>query len=182
MTVFRSVLCATAALSMFATPALAQDRDAPEERETVGQIIDRMLRETEGSRKELAERGRDAAETAAETAEEAITESDIVASMSDLMRELSDKLEVERGEGNGTALLFDGEEWLRFRRELDREIDDRVTISGLGRNLSVERETVTKNGKTKTRIVIEMDGGEQLEIDLPGAQAEPTDIPGSDQE
>ncbi|MGB6230768.1 MAG: hypothetical protein WBF53_11665 [Litorimonas sp.] len=163
---FPKALSLFAATLLFASPALAQSPergDGSEPAETAGEIVDRILRESRLRGEDLAERGREAAEEAGE----ALERSDLVGNMSELMTDFADRLEVERGEGEGTALFFDGDELLRIRRELKRQSDDRITITGLGRNLSVERETTTRDGRTTSRIVIEMEGGEDLEVELP---------------
>jgi hypothetical protein len=119
---------------------------------------------------ELREKSKALADKARESGE-AFVDSDMVANMSDLLSDLAARVEVEKGEGAGTALWIDGDEVVRFKR--DRGIDDTLTVTGLGQNLSVERETVIKDGKTRTRIVIEMDGGEDVDIDLPGEPPTP---------
>lgn len=119
---------------------------------------------------ELADRARESGE--------ALADSDVIANMSELLNDFATRVEVEQGEGAGAALWFDGDEVVRFH--LDSDVDDRVTITGLGENLSVARETVITNGQTRTRIVIEMDGGDDVEIDMPRSPTPP--VPPSDQE
>jgi len=102
---------------------------------------------------------------------EAIIDSEMISRMADLLGDFAARVEVERGEGDGSAIWFDGDEVVRFKR--DRNVDDRLSMTGLGKNLTVERETVIKDGKARTRIVIEMDGGEDMEIDLPGEVVDP---------
>ncbi len=96
-----------------------------------------------------------------------LADSEMATSMRDLLEELRGNIEVERGEDGTRAFIFDGEEMLRFKRDNTLDSDDRLSISGLGRNLTVERKTTKKDGQTRTRIVIEMDGGEDVDIDLP---------------
>lgn len=112
--------------------------------------------------------------------ENAIKDSDALSGLADMMQELAAEVEVERSDEAGTALRFGGEDMLRFKLNRDRVADDALSITGLGRNLTVERETVVENGKTRTRIVIEMDGGEDVDIDLPGTTdaPEPPRAPG----
>ena len=97
-------------------------------------------------------------------------------SLSGTLAELSAKFEMRDDEDGAKAFVFDGEEMMRFHFEREEEIDNRLTISGLGRNLTVERETTIEDGKSRTRIVIEMDGGDDVEIDLPDAP-EPPEAP-----
>lgn len=114
---------------------------------------------------ELREKSREIADKARESGE-AIADSEIITNLSERLSELAARIDVEKDGGAGTALWIDGEEVVRFAR--GRGVEDRLVVTGLGQNLSVERETVTQDGKTRTRIVIEMDGGENVEIDLPG--------------
>lgn len=119
---------------------------------------------------ELREKSKALADKARESGE-AFVDSEMITNMSDLLSDLVARVEVEKGEGSGTALWIDGDEVVRFNR--DRGIDNTLSITGLGQNLSVERETVIKDGKTRTRVVIEMDGGEDVDIDLPGEPPTP---------
>ena len=66
-----------------------------------------------------------------------------------------------------TAETCAGKKMGHIKMENDREETGKLNIGGLGQNLSIDRETYVKDGKTKTRIVIEMDGGDDVEIDLP---------------
>lgn len=120
---------------------------------------------------ELREKSRELADKARESGE-AFIDSEMITNMSELLSELADRVDVEKGQGAGTALWIDGDEVVRFYP--GGPVDDALTITGLGQNLSVDRETVIKNGTTRTRIVIEMDGGENVDIDLPGEPSEPT--------
>lgn len=120
---------------------------------------------------ELREKSRELADKARESGE-AFIDSEMITNMSELLSELADRVDVEKGQGAGTALWIDGDEVVRFNP--GGPVDDALTITGLGQNLSVDRETVIKNGTTRTRIVIEMDGGENVDIDLPGEPSEPT--------
>lgn len=102
---------------------------------------------------------------AADAMSDLLADSDVFTDMADMVTELANDFELEDGEDGTKIFLFDGKEMGRFKHESDK--NDRMKIGGLGQNLSIERETYVKNGKTKTRIVIEMDGGEDVEIDLP---------------
>lgn len=121
---------------------------------------------------ELREKSRELADKARESGE-AFIDSDMITNMSELLSDLADRVDVEKGQGAGTALWIDGDEVVRFNP--GGPVDDALKITGLGQNLSVERETVIKNGTTRTRIIIEMDGGENVDIDLPGEPSEPTE-------
>ena len=99
--------------------------------------------------------------------EAAIAESGVLSDMARMLSDLAEEVEIERGESGGTALRIAGEEMLRFKLDRNRSVDEALSITGLGRNLTVERETIVEDGKTRTRIVIEMDGGEDVELALP---------------
>lgn len=148
--IYPLILCATV-VALLAGPAVAHPHDSDK------------LTELREKSKALADKARESGE--------AFVDSEMITNMSDLLSDLAARVEVEKGEGAGTALWIDGDEVVRFNR--DRGIDDTLSITGLGQNLSVERETVIKDGKIRTRIVIEMDGGEDVEIDLPGEPPRP---------
>lgn len=122
---------------------------------------------------ELLEKSKALADKARKSGD-AIADSELITNMSDLLSDLADRVEVEKGAGAGTALWIDGEEVVRFNG--DRNADDVLSVTGLGQNLSVERETTIKDGITRTRIVIEMDGGENVDVHLPGQPAVPTKL------
>ena len=52
------------------------------------------------------------------------------------------------------------------RLKVDKDTDESFDIEGFGRNLTIDKKVIRKNGKTKTRIIIEMDGDEEFDIDL----------------
>jgi predicted signal transduction protein with EAL and GGDEF domain len=146
-----TVLLLTSVLAAIAVPVAAHPHDQDK-------IAD--LREKS---KALADKAREQGD--------AFIDSELVTSMSEVLEALAARVDVEKGEGKGTALLIDGDEVVRFRGE--RAVDDTLRVTGLGQNLSVERETLIKDGQTRTRIVIEMDGGDDVKIDLPGTPAAP---------
>lgn len=135
---------------------------------TGGRVVIRMEEDGEGveSVETFRWNGEELTDMAREL-ETAIAESGVLSDMASLLSEFAQDIEVERGPDSGTALKFDGQEMLRFRLDRERDVDDALSITGLGRNLTVERDTVVRDGKTRTRIVIEMDGGEDLALDLP---------------
>lgn len=178
-------------VSLLALPATAQTTDETEtateteveiRTETkvintskLNDMVEQIIRQTEDGQTveiirlkshDLADKARDAGNS--------IADSDLLGNMNELINELATRLEVERGEGDGTALLFDGDEMLRFKLDREGAIENSMSITGLGRNVTVERETVIKDGQTRTRIVIEMDGGDDIEIDMPDSPDAPT--------
>ena len=102
---------------------------------------------------------------AARELEQAIQESDAISELADMVAAFASNVEVKK-DGEGATLLFDGEKLMTIAREKSRDSEDRLAISGLGKNLTVERETVVEDGESKTRIVIEMDGTDEVEIEL----------------
>lgn len=123
---------------------------------------------------ELREKSKALVDKARESGD-AFADSEIMTNMSYKLSALAARIELETGEGAGTALWIDGDELVRFNR--GRGIEDTLSITGLGPNLSVERETVIEDGQTRTRIVIEMDGGDNVAINLPGTPPSPETRP-----
>lgn len=83
-----------------------------------------------------------------------------------MFSDFAEDIDVEK-EGNQTVLLFDGAKVGEIKRQKTRDSEDRFSISGLGKSLTLDRETIVKDGKSKTRIVIDMDGGDEIDITLP---------------
>lgn len=88
--------------------------------------------------------------------------SDLTAMVTDFAQDIDVK--TDKGK---TALLFDGATVGQIETHKSRDSEDRISISGLGKNLTMDRETIVKDGKKKTRIVIEMDGDDTIDITLP---------------
>ncbi len=97
--------------------------------------------------------------------EDAMAESGILSSLADMMVDLAEDFDVENTE-DGLSLKFDGDRIGRIKIDRERHSEDRLDLEGFGRNLTIDKEIIKENGKTKTRIVIEMDGDEEIEIDL----------------
>ena len=148
------------------------DRDAPETEAASEDVVKRrvIIRKSEDGESETVESfswDGDELTDMAKDLEAAIAESGVLSDMARMLSDLAEEVEIERGESGSTALRIAGEEMLRFKLDRERNVDEALSITGLGRNLTVERETVVEDGKTRTRIVIEMDGGEDVELDLP---------------
>ena len=107
---------------------------------------------------------------ALEAMTELLAEGELLDEMGETMTSLAARVEIETDSDGEAALIFDDKDMVRIQRKSDRKLDadDHLTISGLGRNLRIERETRIEDGKEKTRIVIEMDGGGDVDIDGPG--------------
>jgi len=102
---------------------------------------------------------------AARALEDAMAESGILSSLADMMIDLTEDFDIE-GTEDGLTFKFDGERIGRMEMMRDHHSEDRFDLEGFGRNLTIDKEVVKENGKKKTRIVIEMDGDEEVEIDL----------------
>lgn len=146
--------------------------DAKDDAKTERRAIIRLQRDGEAEEdvevfrwegKELKDAARDM--------EDALRDTEVFSDMAELLAEFAANVEVRKGDETGTALMFDGAEMLRFKMDRDSTRDEALSITGLGRNLTVERETIVEDGRSRTRIVIEMDGGEDLDIELPERDA-----------
>lgn len=102
---------------------------------------------------------------AARAIEDLISESAIISSFADLMLDLAEDFDIERSDG-GLALKFDGDRIGRVKVKRDKHTDSSLDVEGFGRNMTIEKEVIKRGGKTKTRIVIEVDGDEEFDIDL----------------
>jgi len=102
---------------------------------------------------------------AARALEDAMAESGILSSLADMMVDLAEDFDVEN-DAEGITLRFDGEKLGRMKIDRDHHSEDRLDLEGFGRNLTIDKEVIKEGGKKKTRIVIEMDGDEEVEIDL----------------
>jgi len=64
-------------------------------------------------------------------------------------------------------LKFDGTEVAQIQHKSSRDSEDKISISGLGKSFSLDRKTVVQNGKSKTRIVIDMNGEDEIDLTVP---------------
>ena len=100
---------------------------------------------------------------AARAFEDLIADSGIISGLADMMVELVEDFEVESSD-EGLALNFEGKRLGRLKIDQDKE--ESIALEGFGRNLSIDKKVIRKNGKTKTRIIIEVDGDEEFDIDI----------------
>jgi len=105
----------------------------------------------------------DALRDAAKNIEVLIAESGIFSNFADIIADFAEDIEVENND-KGLALKFDGKTLGKLKME--NYNDDSFELEGLGRNLTIDKKVITKNGKTKTRIIIEMDGGEDIDLEF----------------
>ncbi len=98
--------------------------------------------------------------------EEAFADDGLFRGLAAMFSDLASDLDVETDDGK-TTLSFDGAKIGQIERRKSRDSEDSFSISGLGKNLTFDRETIVKDGKSKTRIVIDMDGEDEIDITLP---------------
>ena len=102
---------------------------------------------------------------AARAIEDLVSESGLISSLADMMLGLAEDFDVEATD-DGLSLKFDGDRIGRVKVRRDKHTDRSLDVEGFGRNMTIEKEVIKRNGKTKTRIVIEVDGDEEFDIDL----------------
>lgn len=102
---------------------------------------------------------------AARALEDLVSESGIISSFTDMMLGLAEDFDVEAKDG-GLSLNFEGDRIGRVKMKRDKQSQSAFDIEGFGRNMTIEKEVIKRGGKTKTRIVIEVDGDEDFDIDL----------------
>lgn len=110
-------------------------------------------------------------ETVADALEEVFAENGLFRDLTVMMSDFAGDVDLESSDGV-TVLKFDGSTLGKIERKKSRNSEDSLSISGLGQNLTLDRETVIENGKSKTRIVIEMEGGDGIDITLPQSNKE----------
>ena len=102
---------------------------------------------------------------AARAIEDLISESGVISSFADMMLDLAEDFDVEATD-EGLSLKFDGDRIGRVKLKRDKHTESSLDVEGFGRNMTIEKEVIKRDGKTKTRIVIEVDGDEEFDIDL----------------
>ena len=98
--------------------------------------------------------------------EEAFAEEGLFRDLAAMFVDLADEIDVDTDNGK-TVLSFDRAKVAEIARSKSRDSEDTVSISGLGKSLTFDRETIVKDGKSKTRITIDMDGEDEIDITLP---------------
>lgn len=105
-------------------------------------------------------------EAVAEALEEVFADDGLFKDLTIMFSDFASDVDVQSADGV-TVLKFDGATVGKIAKSKKRDSEDKLSISGLGQNLTLERETVIEDGKSKTRIVIEMEGGDEIDITLP---------------
>jgi len=98
--------------------------------------------------------------------EEAFSDDGLFRTMAAMFGDFAEDLDIDTDDGK-TVLMFDGEKVGQIEHKKSRDNEDSISISGLGKYLTFDRETIVEDGKSKTRIVIDMDGEDELDITLP---------------
>jgi len=125
------------------------------------QKMERSLKDAEANndflREERKIKNADDLRDAAQAIEELISESGVISDFADMNVESTD---------DGLSLKFDGDRIGRVNIKRDKHTESSLDVEGFGRNMTIEKEVIKRDGKTKTRIVIEVDGDEDFDIDL----------------
>lgn len=98
--------------------------------------------------------------------EEAFADDGLFRSLAAMFSDFAEDIDVDTDNGK-TVLSFDGAKVGEIEHEKSRDSEDRISIVGLGKYFTLDRETIVEDGKTKTRIVIDMDGEDEIDITLP---------------
>jgi len=102
---------------------------------------------------------------AAKALENMLAESDVLENMADMVISLAENIEVDTDD-DGLTLRFDGETLGSLNIKREGRMNEAISIEGLGKNMNVEKDVIIKNGKKRTRIIIEMDTDDDVEIDI----------------
>jgi len=105
-------------------------------------------------------------EAVAQALEEVFADKGLFKDLTIMFSDFASDVDVDSEDGV-TVLKFDGATVGKIAKSKSRDSKDSLSISGLGQNLTLDRETIVEDGKSKTRIVIEMDGGDEIDITLP---------------
>lgn len=93
--------------------------------------------------------------------EEMIVESGVLSNLADMIADFAEDVEVEKGD-NSFSFRFDGD----TLGEVKRDEEDRVVLKSMDKEMTVEKESYIKDGKTRTRIIIDMEGdGSDVDLD-----------------
>ena len=98
----------------------------------------------------------DSVDAVADAMEEAFSEGGALRELGAVLVGIIEDVDVASEDGE-TVLRFDGAPVLRMEKQSSRDSEDVLNLSGLGRAMKMKRETVTVDGKTKSKITIELD-------------------------
>lgn len=126
----------------------------------------RLKRKLEKSKAKAEGNVSEEIEVVMDVLEEAFAEDGLFRDLAAMFGDFASDLDVETDNGK-TVLVFDGAKVGEIEHKKSRDSEDSISISGLGKYFTLDRETIVKNGKSKTRIVIDMDGEDEIDITLP---------------
>ena len=93
--------------------------------------------------------------------EKMIVESGMLSNLADMLADFAEDIEIEKGD-KSFSLRFNGD----TLGKINQDEEDRVVLKSMDKEMTVEKETYMKDGKTRTRIVIDMDGnGSDIDLD-----------------
>lgn len=102
----------------------------------------------------------------ADVLEDVFSEDGVFRDMTAMFSDFAKEVDVDTDDGK-TTLRFGGTEVAQIQHKSSRDSEDSVSISGLGKSFSMDRKTVVENGKSKTRIVIDINGDDEIDVTLP---------------
>ena len=102
----------------------------------------------------------------ADVMEEVFAEDGVFRDLTAMFSAFAKDIDVDTDDGK-TVLKFDGTEVAQIQHKSSRDSEDKISISGLGKSFSLDRKTVVQNGKSKTRIVIDMNGEDEIDLTVP---------------
>lgn len=93
--------------------------------------------------------------------EKMIVESGVLSNLADMIADFAEDVEVEKSE-NSFSFRFDGD----TLGEMRRDEEDRVVLKSMDKEMTVKKESYIEDGKTRTRIIIDMEGdGSDVNLD-----------------
>lgn len=165
------------------TPAFAAPPEAGKDAEILSEKIEEKLSEhkldiakSTARLKRTLEKGQAKAdgdiseeiEVVMDVMEDAFAKDGLFRDLAAMFSDFANDIDVDT-EGGQTVLSFDGAKIAEIKKEKSRDSEDSFSISGLGKSMTIDRETIVKDGKSKTRIVIDMEGEDEIDITLPNA-------------
>ena len=126
----------------------------------------RLKRKMEDVKDTAGESLEDDLEVMADVLEDVFAEEGVFRDLTAMFSDFAKEIDIDTDDGK-TTVSFSGTEVAKIQHQSSRDSEDSVSISGLGKSFSMDRKTVVEDGKSKTRIVIDMDGQDEIDITLP---------------
>jgi len=160
----------------FASPPLVEDNteeliDKIEEtlsdhKVEIAKSTARLKRKMDSAKDSAGETLEGDLEVMADVLEDVFAEDGVFRDLTAMFSDFAKEMDVDTDDGK-TTLSFGGTEVAQIQHKSSRDSEDSISISGLGRSFSMDRKTVVENGKSKTRIVIDMNGEDEIDLTLP---------------